>query len=172
MSKLRKDAAAYAALLAAVENATSLEELRSGLVAPKPDLWEPLYVTEVGYPAETTLRSVARQNGLDLDSLRAAAAEMVVARSAFTNRKYLVLAEAQAGTNTGWVHLSVTRHDGRPVDSWDDLQRIKNEVVGDGCEGVELYPAEARRMDSGNVSHLWVSLDPADRFHIGFHADA
>lgn len=41
------------------------------------------------------------------------------------------------------------RHD------WRDFQRIKNDIVGDEWEGIELYPAESRLVDPSNRFYLW-----------------
>ena len=169
MSKLRKHAAAYEALLVAIDRATSLEELKAGRVAPADQPWEPLYSCDIQLPEHEAVAAAADAHGLGVAELSRAASAMVMSRSAYTNREYLVLAEAQLGKNEGWVHLSITRHDGKPGSAWDDLQRIKNEVVGSACEGVELYPAEGRRLGGGNTAHLWVTADPTARFHIGYH---
>ena len=53
------------------------------------------------------------------------------------------------------VWLSIKRHDKEPVHDWRDLQRIKNEVVGEETEAIELYPAESRLMDTANQYHLF-----------------
>jgi len=66
------------------------------------------------------------------------------------------------------VHLNVARHDGRPCTSWKDLQQIKNELIGPENEGVELFPAESRLVDTANQYHLWVMADPAYRFPFGY----
>ena len=68
----------------------------------------------------------------------------------------------------GLVHLSIRRHDREPVRDWRDMQRIKNQLVGPECEGVELYPAESRLVDSANQYHVWVIDDPKFRFPFGF----
>jgi len=41
------------------------------------------------------------------------------------------------------------RHD------WRDFQQIKNDLVGQEWEGVELYPAESRLVDPSNRFYLW-----------------
>jgi hypothetical protein len=53
------------------------------------------------------------------------------------------------------VHLSIKRHDRQPVSDWRDKQEIKNQLVGPECEGLELYPAESRVVDTANQFHLW-----------------
>jgi multidrug resistance efflux pump len=47
-------------------------------------------------------------------------------------------------------------------------QQIKNELVGEECEGIELYPAESRKVDTSNKYHMWCIADPAFRFPVGF----
>lgn len=64
------------------------------------------------------------------------------------------------------VHLSIKRIDKEAIHDWRELQEIKNQLVGAECEGVELYPAESRRVDTANQYHLWV-WDSKD-FRIGF----
>lgn len=66
------------------------------------------------------------------------------------------------------VHLSLKRRDKRDVRDWRHLQRIKTELVGPECEGVELLPAESRHADAANQYHLFVVTDPAYRFPFGF----
>ncbi|GHO61302.1 hypothetical protein KSC_001940 [Ktedonobacter sp. SOSP1-52] len=46
--------------------------------------------------------------------------------------------------------------------------RIKDELVGPECEGVELFPARSREVDTSNHYHLWVIDDPTFRFPFGF----
>jgi hypothetical protein len=66
------------------------------------------------------------------------------------------------------VHLDVSRHDGKAISYWRDLQDIKNQLVGSECEGVELFPAESRLVDTAHQYHLWVIDDPAFRFPFGY----
>lgn len=68
-----------------------------------------------------------------------------------------------------FVHLCIKRIDKNPVRDWRHLQRIKNQLVGPECEGVELYPAESRMVDTANQFHLWVMVDKGKRFPFGFN---
>lgn len=71
------------------------------------------------------------------------------------------------------VQLSIKRHDGKPITpDWGHKQEIKNQLVGRDCEGVELYPAESRRVDQANQYHLWVIEDPTFRFPFGWKGGA
>jgi hypothetical protein len=53
------------------------------------------------------------------------------------------------------VHLAITTHDQQPRHDWREMQRIKNELVGEGVEAVELYPSENRLVDNANWFHLF-----------------
>lgn len=66
------------------------------------------------------------------------------------------------------AHLSIRRNDREPVRDWRDFQEIKNRVLGEECEAVELYPAESRRVDASNQYHLWGSRRRKFRFPLGF----
>jgi hypothetical protein len=52
-----------------------------------------------------------------------------------------------------------TRHD------WREMQRVKNELAGDEWEGIELYPAESRVVDTANQYWLWCFPTP---LQVGF----
>jgi len=70
------------------------------------------------------------------------------------------------------VQLAIRRHDMQPIHDWLDKQRIKDELVGRECEGVELFPARSRMMDTANEYHLWVVKSDTYRWPVGFHYDA
>ncbi len=67
------------------------------------------------------------------------------------------------------VHLSIKRRDKAPITDWRHKQLIKNQLVGEECEGIELYPAESRLCDAANQFHLFVYSDPTLRIPIGFN---
>lgn len=68
----------------------------------------------------------------------------------------------------GMIHLNIRRRDGGPIlRDWRHFQQIKNELIGEECEAVELYPAESRLVDTSNKYHLWGYADPKWRFPIG-----
>lgn len=65
------------------------------------------------------------------------------------------------------IHLSIRNADRTSVKhDWRDFQRIKNQLAGPEWEGVEIYPAESRKVDGANQFHLWCfeTILP-----IGFH---
>lgn len=101
--------------------------------------------------------------------------EAVVTGEVWMNNIYQVnvrrcLDEIENPTGLPIVHLSIKTIDKRPVRDWRDFQRIKNQLVGPECEGIELYPAESRLVDTANSYHLWVIAEPAYRLPFGWHA--
>ena len=49
--------------------------------------------------------------------------------------------------------------------TWDELQRVKNECLGEDVWCVEVYPAQGDLMDVTNMRHLWpLDEPPATRF--------
>lgn len=85
----------------------------------------------------------------------------------FENPDYIVLKRYLVPSDQkspAVVHLSIKRKDDLRVRSWVDLQMIKNSLVGPECEGVEIFPAESRKVDYANQYHLWILLDPDKRF--------
>lgn len=68
---------------------------------------------------------------------------------------------------TPMIHLSIKRIDKHPICDWRHMQRIKNELVGDEYEAVQLFPAESRVVDMANQYHLWC-LPNKQQFPIGW----
>lgn len=57
------------------------------------------------------------------------------------------------------VHLTFRNVDGSRRRDWREFQRIKNELVGEEFDAVEVYPAQSRVVDTADHYHLWVLLD-------------
>lgn len=83
---------------------------------------------------------------------------------AFESRRYRVLVIPQPG---GWTWLSIKRIDKAAIHDWRELQRIKTVLCGPDREALELYPAEARLVDTSNQFHLWV-MPKGERFAFGW----
>lgn len=66
------------------------------------------------------------------------------------------------------IHLNIRRRDGKVIlRDWRHFQWIKNQLVGEECEAVEIYPAESRLADTSNKYHLWCFDDPNFRLPFG-----
>lgn len=70
-------------------------------------------------------------------------------------------------TEEGGAHLSIKRMDRASVRNWRHLQQIKNEIVGEEREALELFPRESRVTDNANQMHLWVMPEGLD-IPVGF----
>jgi hypothetical protein len=90
--------------------------------------------------------------------------QVLAAPNVFVNDTYYI----QMRDASPFVHLNIARCDGEPCTSWRDFQEIKNELVGTENEGVELFPAESRLVDTANQYHLWVMADSHYRFPFGY----
>lgn len=67
------------------------------------------------------------------------------------------------------IQLCYSRVDRGHAQDWRDQQHMKNQLVGMECEGVQLFPAESRLVDSANQFHIWVLADPKQRWPVGYH---
>ena len=86
----------------------------------------------------------------------------------WTNDTYEVMVSYLDGKSpdSGW-HLSIKRYDRAAVRNWRHFQQMKNEICGDMCEGLELFPSEGRLADNANQYHLWV-MPLGEPIPIGF----
>ena len=81
------------------------------------------------------------------------------------------------GPDGDMLHFDCRPVDGSNRHEWYELQRIKDGVLGEQCEAVELYPAESDVVDDvkaveglageGGIFHLWAKKDGA-QFDFGF----
>jgi hypothetical protein len=129
---------------------------KKGPTSPRP--WQPLYRAQVVIPDR--LAAVANADPeVMAEVIRLMDAEL------WRNDRYVVVVERSAG---GWVtHLSIRRDDRKPIRSWRDMMRIKDELAGEEVEGFELYPRRSRVVDGANQYHIWC-LRPGQDVPAGF----
>ena len=53
------------------------------------------------------------------------------------------------------AEIAITRRDKDAVHDWRHFQQIKNDLVGEDCEAIEIYPNEKRLMDTANTYWLY-----------------
>jgi len=53
-------------------------------------------------------------------------------------------------------YISIKTHNKEAVRDWRHFQQIKNELVGEHREAIEIFPSEDRLVDTANQYHLWV----------------
>jgi len=64
--------------------------------------------------------------------------------------------------------LSIKSMDRHPRHDWRHMMKIKNELIGEENEAVELYPAQSRVVDTSNQYHLFVIKDTQHKFPFGY----
>lgn len=117
------------------------------------------------------MTAIAKHSGRSIEEVRAIMNDEREAAAVVVNELYHVNMRSIQPVVEGWpsmIWLSIKRRDRKPIHDWRDLQRIKNELVGVECEGVELYPAESRKTDTANQYHLWVFLESGHKFPFGW----
>lgn len=77
-------------------------------------------------------------------------------RGCYLNNRYSVQVYARAIDIGEALHLVIRRHDGAMPNSWVDMQRIKNELVGPERVGVQVFPSESELVDLANLAHVFV----------------
>lgn len=85
----------------------------------------------------------------------------------YINDKYLVRKLTKTEDGYSITHLSIRRLDRGHAKDWREFQQIKNELLGEEVEAIELYPAESRLVDCANQFHLW-ALPEGEQFPFGF----
>ena len=113
----------------------------------------------------TDLRALANEAGVTVKRLKKIMKRSSRGEQVWLNDQYVVHKRERAD---GWTELSMRRQDRAPITDWRHKQQIKNELCGPECEGVELYPAESRLVDTSNQYWLFVRTDPNDNIPVGF----
>ena len=83
----------------------------------------------------------------------------------FENSRYIVLVY-KPYDDIVWLSFRGQNNSAHDRD-WRDYQRIKNELCGTDCEGIEIFPQESRLVDTANQFHLWV-FEPSKSLGIGY----
>jgi hypothetical protein len=134
-----------------------------------PRYWKPLTEVPVGefHPPAPELVAITRAHyGLSDEAARVFLEEDHAKSRYFVNDLYQVQV-APAGREGTMLHLNIRRRDGGMFKDWRHFQQIKNEIAGEECEAVEIYPAESRKVDTSNKWHLWV-LPPGTKLDLGW----
>lgn len=119
------------------------------------------------------IKIIRQDKWTSFEKIKVARPEEIGTDECYINSRYQVWVYRgkQVPQDFGWyelIWLSIKRLDKEPIHDWRDLQRIKNELVGEKNEGVELYPNEERLQDECNQFHLWVLADEKECFPFGW----
>lgn len=122
--------------------------------------WIPLQPAKIPQSEIDRLKNIPHEDkmkllpeGSTIEDFDAFIEKMATEEEVWMNDQYQV---ALRDAGEGMTHLSIKRRDKQAVHDWRHFQRIKNELCGPEREGIELYPAESRLVDSANQYHLWV----------------
>ena len=69
--------------------------------------------------------------------------------------KRVLFDEEHGFGETAPTYLSIRRQDREPIGDWRTKHLIKNALLGEEWEAVEIYPRESRLVDSSNQYHLF-----------------
>jgi len=129
--------------------------------------WQPLRRAAALPPSEQLITDHIAASGMSRDEVLAALAREEAASEFWINDIYQVKREL-IDPEYKIIHLNIRRRDGAAIlRDWRHFQCIKNELIGEECEAIELYPAESRLVDTSNKYHLVGVADPAFRFPFG-----
>lgn len=121
----------------------------------------------IDYP-DHVVGELAQKTGMTVEETQNALANATEG-DWFRNNIYQVVRRIDEFPSGRTFHLSIKRLDQKPVRSWRDFQRIKNELIGPEYEAVEIYPADERLVDTANQYHLWGFAIPEYRLPFGFN---
>lgn len=126
--------------------------------------WNPLKRAVAKPPSQELVAAAMEKLGCDEAAARKALDDQM--GELWLNDLYQV--EVRMNLSARSAHINIRRRDGGPIlRDWRHFQWIKNQLVGEECEAVELYPAESRLTDEANKYHLYAVLDPTFRFPFG-----
>lgn len=80
---------------------------------------------------------------------------------AYGNNRYIVMIMDNATTDKGpAIRAMIQTVDDRPIiNHWSEIQRIKNEIFGEGVTAVEYYPKQTDLVDEHNIYWIWIFPD-------------
>jgi hypothetical protein len=131
--------------------------------------WRPLVRSDDTYNAvsDKLIKVIMQSNSLDEAAARKLLDDDIAKCETWVNEIYQV--QLRRREEDGLVHLNIRRRDGAAIiRDWRHLQLIKNQLLGEECEAVELYPAESRKVDTSNKYHLYGYQDAEFRFPFGW----
>jgi hypothetical protein len=133
------------------------------------DFYEARAVLPEGKTREQMVAELAQTSGVSLevaaDAYRRGLEEVRIAKS--SKYQVAVSEDCPNGFGVPMVHLSIKRLDREPIRDWRELQQIKNAIVGEEAEAIEIYPADSRLVDAANQYHLWC-FRPGFKIPVGF----
>lgn len=77
----------------------------------------------------------------------------------FQNNKYIVQVFLNVKRNfRNYDKVMIRRSDSKPIYSWADIFRIKNEIFGDEVEAIQFFPKNSELIDEANLYWIWIEV--------------
>lgn len=114
------------------------------------------------------IKALAKLQGTSMNQIEQGMKDIRKNETVYLNDQYQVNVRKVESPFGDLFWLSIKRLDKKDIHSWEDLQEIKNLIVGPENEGVELYPAEARKVRIADQYHMFVIADKTKWWPLGF----
>jgi hypothetical protein len=116
------------------------------------------------------IKKTAKHQGISIEEATKVIMDEERREAIWVNEKYQVAVARFEHPKLGpCMQINIRRRDGKVLfRDWRDFQEIKNQLAGPECEGVEIYPAESRKVDTSNKYHIWCVLDENLRIPFGW----
>ena len=116
------------------------------------------------------IAATARTQGITIEEAQAMLDDEIARETIYVNEKYQVATHRFEHPQLGpCLHINIRRRDGGVIfRDWRDFQAIKNQLAGPECEGLEIYPAESRKVDQSNKYHIYCILTADEEHRIPF----
>jgi hypothetical protein len=101
------------------------------------------------------LKAIVPGNLIAINALQKAGMPFEVSKTEyFSNDRWKVLLNVGTGVAPA-LHISIMAQDLNSEPTWAECQAIKNQLLGNDQEMVQLYPAEKRLVNAAPIYHLW-----------------
>jgi hypothetical protein len=116
------------------------------------------------------IEATVRTMGVSFEEARKILNDEIARETIWVNDKYQIATHTFDHPQLGpCMQINIRRRDGGVIfRDWRDFQAIKNQLAGPECEGLEIYPAESRKVDQTNKYHIWCILTADDEHRIPF----
>jgi len=130
----------------------------------------PLVKADVFKRDEELVKTTAKTMRISLEAARKHLDDEIARECIWVNEIYQVATRTFEHPNLGpCMQINIRRRDGKVIfRDWRHFQEIKNQLAGPEYEGIEIYPAESRKVDTSNKYHIWVILNTEMRIPFGF----
>lgn len=131
--------------------------------------WTPFALAESDPEHPARVRRILLDQGADDFEIEDTLAELARTKVYINSRFQVHVQELDDSRSSGLqlTWLSIKNRDKSARHDWRDFQRLKTELLGADVEGIEIYPAEDRVVDTCNQWHL-ICFQPGQRVPFGY----